>query len=150
MATWAEVRAAAPEFSEQVRRAFDAGRHKTLATVRRDGSPRISGIEVEFDGDDVSFGSMPGSVKAHDLEREPRLAIHSPTVDPPADDPGAWPGEAKLAGRAVATAGPGQPDALSFRVDLDEVVLTRIGSPADHLVIESWHPGRGLERVERR
>jgi hypothetical protein len=30
------------------------------------------------------------------------------------------------------------------------VVLTRVGQPADHLVIESWHPGRGLERRTRR
>jgi hypothetical protein len=37
-----------------------------------------------------------------------------------------------------------------FRLDLTEVVLVRLGEPADHLVIESWHEGRGLRRVERR
>jgi len=25
-----------------------------------------------------------------------------------------------------------------------------VGTPADHLVIESWHPGRGWERRTRR
>ena len=48
----------------------------------------------------------------------------------------------------------GEPDASGdaphFQVDISEVVLTRVGSPADHLVIESWHPGRGRERTERR
>ncbi len=39
---------AEPEFAERVRRLFDAGRHKTIATLRADGSPRISGIECEF------------------------------------------------------------------------------------------------------
>jgi hypothetical protein len=29
-------------------RALFGGKHKTLATLRADGSPRISGIEVEF------------------------------------------------------------------------------------------------------
>ncbi len=149
MATWAEVRAAEPAFADRVRQAFDSGRHKTMATLRRDGSPRMSGIEVEFVDADICFGVMPGSVKARDLERDPRVALHSPTVDPPADDPACWPGEAKLAGRAVATAGHGNSGPGRFVVDLVEVVLTRIGSPPDHLVIESWHPIRGLERTER-
>ena len=150
MVRWGEVRAAEPAFADRVRRAFDAGRHKTMATLRRDGSPRISGVEVEFDGDDVWIGTMPGSVKERDLGRDPRVALHSPTVDPPPDDPGAWPGEAKLAGRAEAAPARDGPSSGRFRIDVLEVVLTRIGSPADHLVVESWHPGRGLERSERR
>ncbi|HLI74266.1 MAG TPA: pyridoxamine 5'-phosphate oxidase family protein [Acidimicrobiales bacterium] len=150
MATWAELHGAEPVFADRVRQAFDTGRHKTMATLRRDRSPRMSGIEVEFVDAGICFGTMPGSAKARDLERDPRVALHSPTVDPPADDPGAWLGEAKLAGRAVATGGHGDSDPGRFVIDIVEVVLTRIGSPPDHLVIESWHPGRGLERTERR
>jgi hypothetical protein len=41
-------------------------------------------------------------------------------------------------------------EAHRFRIDITEVVLTRVGTPADHLLIESWHPGRGLQRLERR
>ena len=37
-----------------------------------------------------------------------------------------------------------------FRVDVTEVALTRVGEPADHLVIESWHQGRGFERCGSR
>ena len=150
VARWGDVRAVEPAFAGLVRSAFDRGRHKTMATLRSDGSPRISGIEVEFADDDVWIGTMPDSVKAYDLQRDSRVAIHSPTVDPPDDDPGAWPGEAKIAGRAVPSPGQGESGSGRFRVDIEEVVLTGIGDPADHLVIESWHPGRGIVRTMRR
>jgi len=31
-----------------------------------------------------------------------------------------------------------------------EVVVTRIGDPPDHLVIELWREGEGLRRMQRR
>ena len=37
-----------PEFAARVRELFDAHRHKFLATLQSDGSPRISGIEMHF------------------------------------------------------------------------------------------------------
>jgi pyridoxamine 5'-phosphate oxidase-like protein len=141
--SWADVQREVPELAERVRARFDARKHKTMATLRSDGSPRISGIELSFADGELRFGSMARSVKGQDLRRDPRLAVHSPTVDPPPDDPGGWPGEAKIAGRAVR-------DGDGFRIDIAEVALTRLGAPADHLVIESWHPGRGYERRERR
>ena len=36
-----------------------------------------------------------------------------------------------------------------FRADVTEIVVTRIGEPADHLLIESWHEGRGYDCVKR-
>jgi Pyridoxamine 5'-phosphate oxidase len=130
---------------------FDVRRHKTLATLRTDGSPRLSGIEVEFADGDVVMGMMPGSRKAADLRRDPRMALHAASDDPPSQNPSAWLGDAKIAGRAIEAAAeaPGQPS-NRFLVDISEVVLTRVGEPADHLLIESWHPGRGLERKVRR
>ena len=152
MSSWAQVRAAEPDFADRVRKVFDAHRHKTMATVRRDGSPRISGIEVEFSEDEVFMGMMPGSVKLADLRRDPRLALHSASEDPPKDDPGEWIGDAKIAGRAVEVPDVERPseEGHRFLVDVDEVVLIQIGRPADHLVIESWHARRGLQRRERR
>jgi len=152
MSTWAEVVAAEPEFADRVRRVFDARRHKVLATLRRDGSPRSSGIEVEFADGEVCMGMMPGSVKAQDLRRDPRLALHAASEDPPQDDPGSWLGDAKIAGRAIEVGelGDAGEAAHRFKVEITEVVLTRVGRPADHLVIESWHEGRGLERKERK
>jgi hypothetical protein len=37
-----------------------------------------------------------------------------------------------------------------FRADVTDAVLVRAGEPPDHLVVESWHEGRDLRRVERR
>jgi len=146
------VASAEPAFASQVREIFDAHRHKTVATLRRDGSPRISGIEAQFLDGELWFGVMPDSVKAHDLRRDPRLALHSASEDPPLRKPATWPGDAKIAGYAVEVTDPEGSAAGSgrFRVDIREVVLTRIGKPADHLVIVSWHPGMGLRSRERR
>ena len=138
MVAWHEIETDAPEFAARVRALFQARKHKTMATLRADGSPRISGIETEV-GEQVTFGSMPDSRKLADLERDPRLALHSPSVDPPEDDPGGWVGEAKISGRAVPTND-------GFRVDITEVALTYLDGG---LVIESWHPGRGHERRVR-
>jgi len=48
MTAWREFEAAEPEFARRVRAPFDAHKHKTIATLRADGSPRISGIETSF------------------------------------------------------------------------------------------------------
>jgi hypothetical protein len=90
-----------PELAGAVREIFDAHRHKTLATLRADGAPRISGQEVGFVDGELWLGMMPGSRKAVDLQRDPRFALHSASVDPPAGDPAAWRGDAKLSGLAV-------------------------------------------------
>ena len=157
MATWSEIEAAAPELAGRARAALDAHKHKTLATLRRDGSPRISGIEATIADGELWLGMMPGSRKALDLRRDPRLALHSASDDPP-DDPTAWTGDAKLSGRAVEVDDPAlleklgagdEADAHLFRVDITELVHTRVGDPADHLVIDLWREGAGLRRMRR-
>jgi hypothetical protein len=163
MARWSEVAAAAPELAGRARGLFDAHRHKTMATLRKDGSPRISGTEANFADGDLWLGAMPGSMKALDLRRDPRVALHSATIDPP-DDPVGWEGDAKLAGRAEEVTDPERKAAVEgasgggeqpgpyhlFRVDVTEVVLVRVGDPPDHLVIELWREGEGLRRMTRR
>jgi hypothetical protein len=150
MATWNDMEREEPDFAARVRARFDAGKHKTIATVRADGSPRISGIEVEFDGGELTFGSMPAARKGADLVRDPRFALHSPTADPPEGDPSGWTGEAKVAGRAVLVGDlEGEASGQMFRADLDEVVLTRLTDAGDRLLIEMWRPGVPLRRVER-
>ena len=165
MANWRVIEEAAPELAARARASFDAHKHKVLATLRRDGAPRISGIEATFEDGELWLGMMPGSRKALDLRRDPRLALHSASVDPP-DNPTTWPGDAKLAGRAVEVDDPallrrlagagGEPDAEDgerphlFRVDITELVHTRVGEPADHLVIDLWREGEGLRRLRRR
>jgi hypothetical protein len=152
MVSWSEVETAEPEFAARVRAAFAVRKHKTMATLRADGSPRISGIEAEFADGELTFGSMPGARKGADLHRDPRFALHGPTTDPPDGDPAGWPGEAKIAGRAYvvrtldeATGPPGE----LFRADVEEVVFTGLNAAGTALVVQTWRPGRGLRRVER-
>ena len=157
MASWDEVSKAVPELSAAVQRVFDAHIHKVMATLRRDGSPRVSGTEVSFRDGEVWLGSMPDALKARDLQRDPRVALHSTPSD--AEMTG---GDAKIGGRAVEITDAAALEAMRtdeqpagpyqlFRVDVDEVVfITLEGDPPDHLVIESWHEGRGVQRVERR
>ncbi|MCT2586995.1 pyridoxamine 5'-phosphate oxidase family protein [Actinophytocola gossypii] len=150
MFTWRDVEAQCPEFADRVRAVFAAGTNKTIATLRADGSPRISATELEFNAGSVTLGMMGASLKLRDVRRDPRVAIHSPTLEPPED--GEWPGDAKLAGRLVAVGAPPDhpdPDAGFFEVDLTEVALTYLGDTRDHLVIESWHPNRGHRRRTR-
>ncbi|HEX6360310.1 pyridoxamine 5-phosphate oxidase [Actinophytocola sp.] len=151
MATWQEIEKDAPEFAERVRDRFAAGIHKTIATLRADGSPRISGSELEIKDGEVTLGMMADSLKLRDVRRDPRIAVHSPTLDPPKE--GEWLGDAKLAGRVVEIAAPtegAQPDGNYFRIDVTEVALTYVGKPADHLVIESWREGVGWRRTTRK
>jgi hypothetical protein len=152
---WREFEQAEPEFAGRVRRLLDAGRHKTIATVRGDGSPRISGIECEITEGELRFGSMIGARKGADLKRDPRFALHGPTFHPAEGKEGEWPGEAKVTGRAIfrgplTTDKPSeQPDGEMFVADLTEVVITGLNADATKLVVESWTPERGLRRAER-
>jgi hypothetical protein len=154
MVSWKDVVAAEPELAARVQSLFDAGRHKTIATLRADGSPRISGIECEFVDGELRFGSMAGARKGADLARDPRLALHGPTFHPEEGKESEWPGEAKIAGVAVP-AGPvileegEEHDGDAYTVDIGEVVITALDDAATMLVVESWTPGRGLRRVER-
>jgi hypothetical protein len=150
MATWKDLEREEPDFAARVCALFDARKHKTIATLRADGAPRISGIEVEFKDGELTFGSMPGARKGADLVRDPRFALHGPTVDPPEGDPSGWPGEAKVAGQAVLVGDlEGETSGQLFRAEVDEVVLTRLTDSADRLLIEVWRPGVPLRRIER-
>ncbi|HUA46227.1 MAG TPA: pyridoxamine 5'-phosphate oxidase family protein [Solirubrobacteraceae bacterium] len=150
MTTWQDVDRAVPEFAQRVRALFDAHRHKTIATLRANGSPRISGIEAMFERGELVFGSMPNARKGADLRRDPRFALHSATVDPVEGAEAEWPGEAKIAGRAIA-AGPitDVPEGDRFRADIAEVVHTHLNPEATLLVVEWWTPAHGLRRIER-
>ena len=137
--------AADAELAAHVRRCFAIRKHATMATLRRDGAPRISGTEVEFAEDgEIYLGSMSGALKARDLQRDARLALHCPTEDAPEGNPDGWIGDAKIAGLAVEE--PAE-EHHRFRIDVTEVVVTRVSG--DRLVITSWHPDRGVETRDR-
>lgn len=155
MASWSTIEAQAPDLAAVARRYFDAHTHKTLATLRRDGSPRISGTECRFADGELWIGSMWRAVKALDLQRDPRYALHSASEDPPG-----WGGDAKVAGRAEEVTDPERVAELNgeaaaagpthlFRLDVAELVVVGLNDARDKLVVESWHEGRGVTRRER-
>ena len=162
MVRWQSVVDADPVFAAGVQRRFDAQKHKLLATLRADGSPRLSGIEATFRDGDLWLGMMPGSAKAADLRRDPRLALHTSSTDPDEADPTAWEGDAKLDGTAeeitdaagfARYAGDGsavEPGAFHlFRVDVTRVTTVRVSGDPPQLVMEIWQPGSPLRRVAR-
>jgi hypothetical protein len=155
MPSWSEFEAEAPQLAERVRARLDARTHKTLATVRRDGSPRISGTETGFADGELWIGSMWQARKARDLQRDPRFALHGGSEDPPE-----WSGDAKLAGVAEEitdpdrvreiTEGKAPPGPMHlFRLDLSEVSTVELDDDRKALVIEVWTPERGVRRMKR-
>jgi hypothetical protein len=139
-----------PEFARRVAALFGAHRHKTIATLRADGSPRISGIEASFEDGELTFGSMPSARKGADLRRDPRFALHSATVDPVEGSEAQWPGEAKISGRAIAVPPVAEgSDSDRFHADIADVVHTHLNEAATMLVVEWWTPTHGLRKIER-
>ena len=158
LAAWQEIGDSAPEFGERFRSLLDAHVHKTIATLRADGSPRISGIECFFAQGELWFGSMPAARKAADLRRDDRFALHSGS-----EDPAKWRGDAKLSGRAEEISDPERrlalfrtrgsdppsPDSHLYRAEISEAVIVGLSDARDRLVIELWRPGSELKRIER-
>jgi general stress protein 26 len=152
MPSWSQFEAAAPELATRVRERLDAHKHKTLATVRSDGSPRISGTETQVSHGELWIGSMWQALKARDLQRDPRFALHSGSDDPPD-----WSGDAKLAGVAEEITDPERVQELNgssgqshlFRLDLREVSVVGLDDERKALVIEVWTPERGVRTIKR-
>jgi hypothetical protein len=148
MPSWSEFEAAAPELAARVRELLDAHTHKTIATIRRDGSPRISGIETRFEDGELLAGSMWQARKAQDLQRDPRFALHSGS-----DEPSAWKGDAKLAGvveETINEGSEGSEPTHTYRLDLREVSTVGLDDARTHLVIDVWTPEQGVRTIKRK
>lgn len=155
MPSWSAFQSAAPALAEQVQAMFDARVHKTLATLRRDGGPRISGTEARIVDGELWIGSMWEARKALDLRRDPRYALHSGSIDPPA-----WSGDAKVAGVVEEVLDPARVREVNgevadlgpthlFRLDVREASTVVANADATAVVITSWTPTRGLRTLER-
>lgn len=159
MARWAEFAAEQPEMAAFVEGRFGAERHALIATLRKDGAPRISGVEPDFSRGDLWAGMMPGSLKSRDLQRDPRYALHCmTTVASMTSD-----GDAKVSGVAEfhadkelylrelfeRTGWQPEPSEIDlFRFDVTEVVQMTV--QGDEMVVLSWAEGRGVRRVVKK
>ena len=80
----------------EVREVFEGRNFGHLATTLPDGSPHTVAVWIGVEGDHVVFFTQPGSRKARNLEREPRVAISLVDLENPYRS-------AQLRGRVVGT-----------------------------------------------
>ncbi|MCX5248410.1 MULTISPECIES: pyridoxamine 5'-phosphate oxidase family protein [unclassified Streptomyces] len=154
-ANWAAFTEAEPALASIAEDRFGAFTHHVLATLRSDGSPRTSGLEVRFLDGELWLGMMPGSLKALDLNRDPRFALQAN----PGPGTGMGGGDVRVSGRAIGVEDgeakkayakevePPEPFHL-FRTELTEVVRTYVEDDK-YLVVEVWKPGKPLRTVRR-
>lgn len=138
-----------------------------LATIRADGSPRVSGIDPFIVDGELCIGSMDGARKAQDLARDPRMALHaipweSRRTKEGEPDPGD--ADAKLTGRAVPVTDPDEqakvlgwfkdergfeppPGRDLFTIDIDSLVVVSVDG--EELVIDRWTAQDGRRTIRR-
>lgn len=167
MTTWAAFHDAEPDVAARAQVIFSSTTNAVLGTLRKDGSPRLSGIDPFWFEGELWIGSMPGARKGADLRRDPRCSLHaipweSRKVREGAADPGD--ADAKVAGRAVLADDadlcrrvnthitgemefepPGPSDL--FRIDVGNVVV--ISVDGEDLVVDRWSADDGRTTVRR-
>ena len=154
---WDHFEVQAPELAERIRLRFESHIHAVMATLRRDGSPRLSGMEAPIRDGHLWLGMMPGSRKAADLLRDPRFSLHSSP-----DTEELTLGDTRIDGLAVAAtpvevdlfvAGHRMPidnphDTMAlFTAHISRATLTRV--EGQELLIETWTPSDGLQEIRR-
>ncbi|MGW2517128.1 pyridoxamine 5'-phosphate oxidase family protein [Streptomyces sp. NPDC001617] len=152
---WAAFGAAEPELAKTVEERFGAFTHHVLATLRKDGSPRTTGLEVRFLNGELWLGMMPDSLKALDLRRDPRFALQAN----PGEGQSMGGGDVRIAGRAVEVEDAGMKGAYGeeveppepfhlFRTELTEVVRIHVEDET-YLVAQVWKPGEPVRTLKR-
>jgi PPOX class probable F420-dependent enzyme len=82
--------------NEQTKEIIDKKGFAHVATLMDDGSPQVTPVWVDYEGDDVYINTAEGRLKAKNLSRDPRVALS--ITDP--DDPYRM---VTVRGRAVLT-----------------------------------------------
>jgi hypothetical protein len=165
VASFTELDSTVPDLAARARAVLDSTTNAVLGTIRRDGTPRLSGIDPFFHGGELHIGSMPGARKGEDLRRDPRIALHSiPWESRRLREGASDPGEAdvKLSGTAtlvtdrdaIGAAFKTPPEEIDpatsgdlFVVEVQALVVISVAD--DQLVIERWTTDDG-HRVIRR
>ncbi len=153
---WDEFERGCPEIAAIARERFQRDQLVMLATIRGDGSPRISPCEVDLAVGRLFLGMMWRSKKALDLLRDPRIVVHSVTCDRSGTD-----GDVKLYGRVLDERqpevryafreairaridwAPDEPEFHLFSLDVESAAYIVFGESGYAI---AWDPKRGLRR----
>jgi len=125
-----------------------------VATIRRDGSPRLNPVEPLFWSGDLWLLMGWESRKVGDLARDSRVLVHSVAAHRDGSD-----GEVKLRGRAVPETEPAiqvpvaaevverlgwRPEIGKFhlfRVDVEDITVLRWDDPTNTQYVTRWPDG---------
>jgi Pyridoxamine 5'-phosphate oxidase len=156
---WADLERRQPRLGELARRRLLEPGVVLVATIRRDGTPRLSPVEPWLMDGELWLSMLWGSLKAGDLRRDPRVLVHSIVTGPEGGE-----GELKLRGRAVTEerAEVQQRYAADvtrhldwspipgrfhlFRVDFDSVAFVRYDHATGDQFTASWPPAKEFVR----
>jgi Pyridoxamine 5'-phosphate oxidase len=157
--TWHDLEAEAPEIARLGRERLEQPGIALLATLRKDGSPRINPVEPHIVDGQLLFAAMPRTTKARDLSRDPRCFLHSVVSDPDGSE-----GELKLSGRADEVHDPdlrerpsgawwsGRPseEARVFSLVVERAAFVSWDTGRGVMIVRRWSPENGFAVVERR
>ena len=167
MASFADVENVEPELAARVRAILSSTINAVLGTIRRDGTPRLSGADAYFHNGELRIWSMPRARKGQDLRRDPRVAVHSIPWDSRKLREGATDvgqADAKVSGTAVLASDAGELSAFRtwlkgergfeppddwdlFTIDID--ALTVISVDNGQLVVDRWSATDGRQTTRR-
>jgi hypothetical protein len=157
---WSELAQAQPDLIELGRRKLLDPGVVLVATIRRDGSPRLSAVEPFVLDGELWLSMLVDSMKAKDLLRDPRVLVHNVITGRDGGD-----GEFKLRGTARAHTDPDlqrrYSDAVAeslgwrpvpgkfhlFAVDIGDVTFIRYDDPTGDQFVTRWpHGGEFVRR----
>ncbi|MGH9133193.1 MAG: pyridoxamine 5'-phosphate oxidase family protein [Ilumatobacteraceae bacterium] len=167
MASFADVENVEPDLADRVRGILSSTTNAVLGTIRRDGSPRLSGADPYFHDGQLRIWSMPRARKGQDLRRDPRVSVHSIPWDSRKLRDGAadvGQADAKVSGRAVLASDAGERSAFRswlksergleppddwdlFTIDIDALAVISVDT--GQLVVERWSTTDGRQTMRR-
>jgi hypothetical protein len=148
---WVEFERQAPTFAELGRGRLGEPGVVLVATIRSDGSPRVSPVEPLFWNGDLWLSMGWRTRKAEDLDRDPRILVHSIVTDREGTS-----GEYKVRGRAIPVDDAGVQQQYAgtveaelgwrpepgrfhlFRLEIDDVTFIRWDSSTNDQFVTRW------------
>ncbi|HEY5360721.1 MAG TPA: pyridoxamine 5'-phosphate oxidase family protein [Streptosporangiaceae bacterium] len=156
---WSDVEHRQPRLAGLAQERLIAPGVVLVATIRQDGTPRLSPVEPCVLDGDLWLSMMWQSTKARDLLRDPRILVHSVITDRDGTE-----GELKIRGTAQAEHDPAvqrrYADAVAgslgwepepgrfhlFAVDIDQVTFMHYDPPTGDQHVAMWPPTREFVR----